>query len=218
MASTVCVAGDVELADELVEEQAAQALGRARVAGEQRALHDLGQVDQGEDRAVEVGEVPPEDVGLVGAELLGDVDASRAAQRTAARTRGPADARPASAAAISAAAGRRTAARRRGRAASGREPEVDDGHGHGLGAVEHRPVAVGAARRSRRTRGCGCGTPAGATAIIGWMRRHEVADVAHVGGADDSVLGRRGRPPCGRARRRWRRSGRSSGRLSTMSA
>ena len=68
------VAGDVEVADELVEEQAAQALVGPRVPGEQRALHDLGQVDQGEDRAVEVREVPPEDVGLVGGELLGDVD------------------------------------------------------------------------------------------------------------------------------------------------
>ena len=59
------VAGDVEVADELVEEQPAQALRAAAVAGEQRALDHLGQVDQGEDRPVEVGEVPPKDVGLV---------------------------------------------------------------------------------------------------------------------------------------------------------
>ena len=64
------VAGDVEVADELVEEQPAQALGRAGVAGEERALHHLGQVDQGEHRPVEVGEVPTEDVGLVVGEVL----------------------------------------------------------------------------------------------------------------------------------------------------
>ena len=64
------VAGDVEVADELVEEQPAQALRAAAVAGEQRALDHLGQVDQGEDRPVEVGEVPPEDVGLLGGEVL----------------------------------------------------------------------------------------------------------------------------------------------------
>ena len=45
------VAGDVEVADELVEEQAAQALRAAAVAGEQRPLDDLGQVDEGEHRA-----------------------------------------------------------------------------------------------------------------------------------------------------------------------
>ena len=71
------VAADVEVADELVEEQAPQALGAAGVAGEERALHDLGQVDQGEHRTVEVREVAPEDVGLVGRELLGDVDGHR---------------------------------------------------------------------------------------------------------------------------------------------
>ena len=54
------VAGDVEIADELVEEEPAQALRRARVAGEQRALHDLGQVDEREDRAVEVRDVVTE--------------------------------------------------------------------------------------------------------------------------------------------------------------
>ena len=63
---------DVEIAHELVEEQPAQALGRPRVAGEQGPLHDLGQVDQGEDRPVEVGDVAAEDLGLVGGEgLLG---------------------------------------------------------------------------------------------------------------------------------------------------
>ena len=67
------VAADVQVADELVEEQAPQALRTAAVAGEQRTLDHLGQVDQGEDRAVEVGEVAPEDVGLVLGELLGHV-------------------------------------------------------------------------------------------------------------------------------------------------
>ena len=42
---------------ELVEEQPPQRALIARVAGEQRALDRLGQVDQREDRPVEVGEV-----------------------------------------------------------------------------------------------------------------------------------------------------------------
>ena len=67
------VAGDVEVADELVEEQPAQALRAAAVAGEQGALDDLGQVDEGEHRTVEVGEVAPQHVGFVGGELLRDV-------------------------------------------------------------------------------------------------------------------------------------------------
>src|SRR5205807_3091400 len=53
-----------ELAGELVEEQAAQRLRRPRVAGEECALHDLGEVDEGEDRAVEVGEVGSERAAL----------------------------------------------------------------------------------------------------------------------------------------------------------
>ena len=80
------VAGDVEVAHELVEEQAAQALGRARVTGEQRPLHDLGQVHEGEHRTVEVREVPPQDVGLRGGVLLADVDGHREPDRTG---RGP---------------------------------------------------------------------------------------------------------------------------------
>ena len=67
------VARDVEVADELVEEQSAQALGAAAVAGEQRPLHHLGQVHEREHRAVEVGEVAPQHVGLRGAELLRNV-------------------------------------------------------------------------------------------------------------------------------------------------
>ena len=42
---------------ELLEEQAPQRARVARVAGEQRALHRLGQVDEREHRAVEVGDV-----------------------------------------------------------------------------------------------------------------------------------------------------------------
>ena len=44
--------------------------GRARVAGEQCPFDHLGQVDEGEDRLVEVGDIAPEDVGLVSAEGL----------------------------------------------------------------------------------------------------------------------------------------------------
>jgi hypothetical protein len=47
------VTGDVQLADELVEEEAAEALGAARVAREERSFDDFGQVDQGEHGAVD---------------------------------------------------------------------------------------------------------------------------------------------------------------------
>ncbi len=67
------VAGDVELAHELVEEQPPQALGAAAVTGEQGSLHHLGQVHQGEHRLIEVRDVPPEDGRLVGGELLSRV-------------------------------------------------------------------------------------------------------------------------------------------------
>ena len=71
------VAADVEVTDEFVEEEAPQALVRARVAGEQRALHDLGEVDQREDGTIEVRHVSPKDVLFLGRELLGDVDGHR---------------------------------------------------------------------------------------------------------------------------------------------
>ena len=64
------VARHVEVADELVEEQPAQALRAAAVAGEQRPLDHLGQVDQGEHGPVEVGEVPAQHVGFGGAVVL----------------------------------------------------------------------------------------------------------------------------------------------------
>ena len=60
------VAAYVEVAHELVEEQPAQALGRAGIAGEEGALDHLGQVDERKHRAVEVREVPAQDVGLLG--------------------------------------------------------------------------------------------------------------------------------------------------------
>src|SRR5262245_18656130 len=71
------IAADVEVADELVEEQAAQAFVRAGVSSEERALDDLGKVDECEDRTVEVRHVPPKDVLFLGRELFGDVDGHR---------------------------------------------------------------------------------------------------------------------------------------------
>ena len=90
VASIVWSPRDVEVADELVEEQPAQALRAAAVAGEQRALHDLGQVDQGEHRPVEVREVPPQHVGFLRGELLGDVGSH--GRRSYGRHRPPGDA------------------------------------------------------------------------------------------------------------------------------
>jgi hypothetical protein len=70
VASSEMSPGDVEVAHELVEEQPAQALGRAGVPGEEGPLDHFGQVDQGEDRQMEVGHVAPEDGLLVRGELL----------------------------------------------------------------------------------------------------------------------------------------------------
>jgi hypothetical protein len=67
------IAGEVEVADELVQEQAPQALGRPRVAGEERALHDLGQVHEREDGRVEVREVRAQHRLLLVGEALGHV-------------------------------------------------------------------------------------------------------------------------------------------------
>ncbi len=58
------VAGDVQVADELVEEQPAQALRRSGVPGEQCTLDDLGQIDEREDGLVKVRDVTAEDLGL----------------------------------------------------------------------------------------------------------------------------------------------------------
>src|SRR3546814_4489619 len=76
------VTGDVEIADELVEEQPAQALGAAGVPGELRPLHHLWEVHEREHRAVEVREVAPQDISLVGCEVLGDVDGHRSEEHT----------------------------------------------------------------------------------------------------------------------------------------
>ncbi len=57
--------------DELVEEEAAHRLRGTAVAGEQRTLHHLGQIDDGEHRALEVGEVRAKQVPLgIGERLL----------------------------------------------------------------------------------------------------------------------------------------------------
>ena len=58
---------------ELVEEEPPQRAGVARIAGEQRALHRLGQVDEREHRAVEVGDVRREPLALGGREVVGRV-------------------------------------------------------------------------------------------------------------------------------------------------
>jgi hypothetical protein len=60
--------GDV--GGELLEEEAADGSRVARVAGEERALDGLRQVDQGEDRPVEVGEVGGEEGPLLLCEFL----------------------------------------------------------------------------------------------------------------------------------------------------
>src|SRR5207249_5087585 len=67
------VAGGVETsrAQELVEEKPAKRLGRARVAGEESTLHDLGQVDQREHGTIEVGEIGSEGGLLLAGELFG---------------------------------------------------------------------------------------------------------------------------------------------------
>ena len=67
------IAADVEIADELVEEQTPQRLGTAAVAREESSLDHLGQIDESEDRPVEIGEVAAQNIGLVRAEGLGDV-------------------------------------------------------------------------------------------------------------------------------------------------
>ena len=70
MASIAGIPRHVEVADELVEEEPAQALGRTRIAGEKSPLDHLGQVDEGEYRPVEVGDIAPEHGLLVGGEAL----------------------------------------------------------------------------------------------------------------------------------------------------
>jgi hypothetical protein len=62
----------LELLGEFVEEQAAERLRRARVSREQRALHDLREVDEREHRTVEVREVMRESSAFLVRELLTD--------------------------------------------------------------------------------------------------------------------------------------------------
>ena len=54
-----------DLIEKLVEEEPAQRLRRARVAGEQRSLHDLRQVAQREHRSIEIREVRRQQAPLV---------------------------------------------------------------------------------------------------------------------------------------------------------
>src|SRR5207249_3720482 len=56
---------------ELVEKEPAQRLRRARVAREERALDDLGKIDEREHRAVEVGDVGGEGGAFLPRELVG---------------------------------------------------------------------------------------------------------------------------------------------------
>src|SRR5712691_8420169 len=71
------IAGEIEIADELVEEQAAQALVGTRVAREQRALHNFRQIDEREDRLVEVREIRPQSSRFVLGEPLRRVQHGR---------------------------------------------------------------------------------------------------------------------------------------------
>ncbi len=64
------VTRDVEVTDELVEEEAAQAFGRTRVAGEECPLDHLREVDQGKHRLVQVRHIAAEDGLLVRGEAL----------------------------------------------------------------------------------------------------------------------------------------------------
>ena len=55
---------------ELLEVEPADGPGIARIAGKKRPFDGLRQVDQGEDGAVEIGEVGSEDRSLLGGEFL----------------------------------------------------------------------------------------------------------------------------------------------------
>ena len=68
------ITGDVEIADKFVEEQPPQRLWTSAVSGEQRALYDLGEIDECEHRPIKVCEVPTKNFCLVRREGLWDVD------------------------------------------------------------------------------------------------------------------------------------------------
>jgi len=67
-------AGDVQIADEFVEEQPPERLRTSAVPSEQRALYDLWKIDECEHWPIKVREVPTKNVGLVRCEGLWDVD------------------------------------------------------------------------------------------------------------------------------------------------
>ncbi len=67
------VTSQIEILDEFVEEESPQTLGGTAVTGKQRALHNLGKVHQSEDRQIEIGEVPPQNVRFLRRERLRNV-------------------------------------------------------------------------------------------------------------------------------------------------
>jgi hypothetical protein len=67
------IASDIEVADELVEKEPPERLRRPGVSGKERALHYLGQIDQGEDWEVQVCKIPTKNGLLIGAEFLSDI-------------------------------------------------------------------------------------------------------------------------------------------------
>src|SRR5207302_11140050 len=70
------------LAHELVEEKAAERLGGAGVAGEEGALDHFGQVDEGEDGPVQIGEIGLEGRPFRGGECLHGIILACADPRT----------------------------------------------------------------------------------------------------------------------------------------
>ena len=54
---------------ELIEEQTAKRLGRARVTGEERPLHDVRKIREGEDRPIDAGEMAAQDVAFLRGEF-----------------------------------------------------------------------------------------------------------------------------------------------------
>src|SRR6202012_5463217 len=64
-------AGGGRVGGELVEIEAADRPGIARIAGKKRAFDGLREVDEGEDRPVQIGEVGREKSLLLGRELFG---------------------------------------------------------------------------------------------------------------------------------------------------
>ena len=179
---------------------------RAGVAGEQRALHHLGQVHQREHRAVEVGEVAPEDIRLVGRELLGDVD-GHGWSWTAGGTRrlGPGDL------ADRGPAGGLTRPVHRARELG--LHRVQDTLGRATDRRPSRPwrpprrARPGRPRlhaRARRSPSVWMATPGGATAIIGWIDGTTWLTLP-MSVLPTTAGSASGRGPCARARPGWPR-------------